>query len=151
MNAMNNLEWELSALLVKLSKDLKAKELISLEGVGSQVKVSNPRIFHLSNKKIKKVFADPLQEGIIVGVTGALLLNKGVPITAFFAETHSALPDSRAAANIIKVLDKYLGLKVDYQPLIAKAEKFETKLKEFMTKAQDVTKTKQKKSPTYFG
>jgi len=155
LSALNNLEWELSELILRLAKDLKAKELISIEGVGSQTEVQDPRIFHVSNnkssKRTKAAPTEPLQEGIIVGVTGALLLSKGVPITCFFAETHSALPDSRAAANIIKVLDKYLGLKVDYKPLIAKAEKFESKLREFLTKAKDVSAEKNKNSPTYFG
>ena len=45
-----------------------------------------------------------------MGVSGALLLKAEVPLSCFFAETHSSLPDSRAAAKIIEVLDKYLYL-----------------------------------------
>jgi predicted ATP-grasp superfamily ATP-dependent carboligase len=71
--------------------------------------------------------------------------------TCLFAETHSALPDSRAAAKLIELLDKYLGLKVDYRPLIDKAEKFEMKIKDLLTKAQSATQMAEKKKQTYIG
>ena len=86
-----------------------------------------------------------------MGVTGALLLRKDVKITSIFAETFSSLPDSRAAAKVISVLDQYLGLKVDYKPLIEKAEKFETKIKDLLSKSKDVSLTAEKKKQSYFG
>ena len=58
------------------------------------------------------------------------------------------MPDSRAAAKIIESLDKYLGLKVDYKPLLEKAETFEKKLKEFLSMAAQQTKEKKE---TYLG
>ncbi len=155
LSATNNLEWDLSDVIIRLAKDLKAKEIISLEGVGSQFELKESRVFYMTNfdknAKVKKIGLDMLQEGIIVGVTGALLLSQEVPVTCIFAETHSALPDSRAAAKIIEALDKYLGLKVNYQPLLEKAQKFEAKIRDVMTKTQEASAAKDKKSPTYFG
>ena len=153
LTAVNGLEWELAELLVKLAKDLKAKEIISIEGVGgNNQEIQESKTFYLGdNKKLKTTGIEELKEGIIVGVTGALLLKKDVPITCIFAETHSALPDSRAAAKIIETLDKYLGLKIDYKPLMEKAEKFENKIREVMEKAQSVSVAKEKKKLTYFG
>ena len=144
-----NLEWQLADVLVDLAKDLKAKEIIAIEGVGSQVELKSSKIFYLSEKKdkLKKMGIEPLKEGIIMGVTAALLLKaKEIPITSIFAETHSALPDSRAAAKMIEVLDKYLGLKVDYKPLLEKAEEFESKLREILEQtkvAQNMKKEKE--------
>ncbi len=153
LTGVNSLEWDLAELLVKLGKDLKAKEIISLEGVGSNITDSQiPKAFYIGNeKRIKSTGIESLREGIIVGVTGALLLRKDVNITCIFAETHSALPDSRAAARIIEVLDKYLNLSVDYKPLLKKAEEFENKLKTIVEKSQSVSAQKEKKKLTYFG
>lgn len=143
-----NLEWDLADILIKLARDLKAKEIIAIEGVGSQVELKTPRVFFLGKKedKLKKIGIEPLKEGIIMGVTGALLLKSNeVPVTSIFAETHSALPDSRAAAKMIEVLDKYLGLKLDYHPLLEKAQQFEEKIKSILEKSKNAQNMKKEK------
>ncbi|MBU1854202.1 MAG: PAC2 family protein, partial [Nanoarchaeota archaeon] len=68
-----------------------------------------------------------------------------------FAETHSALPDSKAAAKVIEVLDKYLGLKVDYKPLLKQAEEFENKLKNMIQQTSKTTEESDKKYMSYLG
>ena len=153
LSSVQGFEWELADMLQKISKELKAKEVISLEGVGSESESEDPRVFFMGKKEkqLKSSGAATLQEGIIMGVTGALLLKKEIDLTCLFAETHSALPDSRAAAKLIETLDKYLGLKVDYKPLLEKAEKFEAKIKGLLQKAQDATEMVEKKKQTYIG
>src|SRR3989338_5334100 len=103
------------------------------------------------NALAKKLKIEPLKEGIIMGVTGALLLKSKLPMSAIFVETHSQLPDSRAAAKVIEVLDKYLNLKVDYKPLLEKAEQFESKLKTLMQQKNKAEEEKDKKELSYFG
>jgi len=153
LSSIQGLEWGLAEALVKIAKDLNAKEIISLEGVGSQTATKDSRTFFMGNNKKLKSIKNlvPLKEGIIMGVTGALLLRKDINITCLFAETHSALPDSRAAAKIIEALDSYLGLKIDYKPLLEKAEEFESKIKSLVEKAKVATTTQKKKEPSYFG
>jgi len=151
---VQGLEWEIANKLAMLGMDLKAKELISLEGVASQNDQNNAYYYSNSlsiEKKFKKIKIDPLKEGIIMGVTGALLLKSRCPTSAIFIETHSNLPDSRAAAKIIEVLDKYLGLNIDYKPLLAKAEQFETKLKGIMEQQTKSQEQKERKELSYFG
>jgi len=80
-----------------------------------------------------------------------LLKLKTAPISCIFVETQSGLPDSRAAAKVIEVLDSYLGLKIDSKPLIKKAEVFESKIKGVMKNTQKVIKTKDKKELSYMG
>ena len=152
LSSVQGLEWQLADAITTMAKQLKAKEIISLEGVGSQASTKDSRTFYMgSNKKLKKMDAQPLKEGIIMGVTGALLLRKNMNVTSFFAETHSALPDSRAAAKIIKLLDAYLNLKVDYKPLLEKAKEFEDKVQGLVEKAKVATKIQKKREPSYFG
>ncbi|MDP1729458.1 MAG: PAC2 family protein [archaeon] len=137
LSAITGLEWKLANIIETLAKDLKAKEIISIEGVGNPMAGKDSKAFYLSkNPKFKKIKVEELKEGIILGVTGALLLKKNLTQSCIFAETHSQLPDSRAAAKVVEVLDEYLGLKVDFKPLLKEATLFEGKLKSLMEKAQ---------------
>ena len=157
ITAATHYEWEMADTIGKLAFDLKAKEIISLEGVGSGEGSEGSRVFYYSNneknaKLFEKCGIGPLKEGIIIGVTGAVLLRVGkIPISCIFAETHSNLPDSKAAAKVVEALDKYLGMDIDYKPLLEQAKKFEEKLKTIMQKSQEAQEISDKKKLSYFG
>lgn len=156
VTSVTGIEWELADAVIQLAKQLGVKEIVSLEGIGSAMKSENQDAFYFatSDKMRKKLdtICKSLDEGIIMGVTGALLVKPlKVPITALFAETQSNLPDSKAAAKIIEVLDKYLGLKVDYKPLLKQAEKFEEKLKGLLQQSKVAVQEKEKKQLSYVG
>ncbi len=151
---MQGLEWEIAEKLTMLSRELKTKELISVEGVAAQSEENNAYCYACNEeieKRFRKIKVEPLKEGIIMGVTAALLLKARCPISAVFVETHSGLPDSRAAAKAIEILDKYLNLKVDYKPLLEKAEQFENKLKFLMEQQTKAQEQKDRKELSYFG
>jgi uncharacterized protein len=158
VSASTGIEWKLSDIIEKLAKDLQAKQIISIEGVGSSTtKPSNERVFFFSKDKtlkakLTKLGLNPLKEGIIMGVTGALLLNVSkIPMSCIFAETHSELPDSKAAAKVIIALDKYIGLKINPEPLLEQAVKFEEKLKGLLKKGQEAQVMAENKKPSYLG
>ena len=145
LGVMPGIEWQLSDAVLKLYETLKAKEIISIEGVESN-SAEEPRTFYLTSnikkkKKLEALGLKELNEGVILGVSASLLI-KSPESTYIFSETHSELPDSRAAAKIIETLDKYLGLKVDSKPLIKKADEFEKKLKEMLGRAMQQQKEK---------
>lgn len=150
-------EWKISDIIIAIAKELNAKEIISLESVSSPNMIGKPKIFYYSNdKKREKIFKsfklDPLKEGIIIGVSSALLLKVDkIPMTCIFAETHTTLPDSKAAAEIIKVLDMYLNLKVDYKPLLETAKQFENKIKEILQQSKQTIENRDKKALSYVG
>jgi uncharacterized protein len=156
INSVIGSEWKITDEIAKMAEDMKAKEIISLEGVAGSEEIKNTKAFFFTSKeknkeKLKK-FASELKEGIIMGVTGALLLKiEKIPTTCVFAETQSNLPDSKAAAKIIEVLDKYLGLKVDYVPLLKQAQKFESKLKGIIEKTNETKKATEEKQLSYVG
>lgn len=134
------MEWELSNSIVNLADTLKAKELISLEGINAGRGMAEPQAFFFTadkakSKKLQSLGLTEIKEGLVFGVS-ASLLSKQPDSTFIFTETHSELPDSRSAAKMIEVLDRYLGLKIDYKPLLEKAEMFEKKLKGIMQAAQ---------------
>lgn len=149
------IEWKGANIILELADQLDAKEIISIEGVGSQDQTQT-RVFHYCTtdalkKKIGSLGYDCLGEGIVVGVTAALLLTAKLPMTCLFAETHSRLPDSKAAAKIIEFLDKYLDLAVDYKPLLKQAEEFETKIKGILEKGAQAQEQLEKKTLSYLG
>ncbi len=157
VSAAVGIEWELAETIVDLATQLNAKEIISLEGIGSTKPSEKTRAFHYSSSKEKaaklsKLTNAPLKEGIIMGLTGALMLlgRKKTTSTAIFAESHSDMPDSKAAAKCIEILNNYLGLKIDIKPLIKQAEKFEAKLKQLLEQTAKMSK-EQKKKLSYVG
>ena len=133
INPVNNIEWKITDAIEKLSAMVGAKEIISIEGVASENKTTNAFYYSKKfNKDFDKINIQPLKEGIVMGVTASIILRDTLPSSCIFVETHSQLPDSRAAAKVIETLDKYLNLSVDFKPLLQKAEEFEAKLKTLM-------------------
>ena len=138
ISGINGIEWQISDAVVKIADDLKAKELISLEGIGSAVASKGGGIFyHTKNDKrsgkLEDVGCKPLKDGIIMGIDGLLMLkDKKKIVSSIFAETHSELPDSKAAARVRNLLGKYIGLKINTKTLLKQDEKREEKLKDIL-------------------
>ena len=155
INVAKDQSWRLADMIWELAGTLNAKQIISLEGVGSP-NPGNSRVFYYStipniHKRLSGA-ADPLMEGIIVGVTGALLAKEmPIPILALFAEAKSNLPDSKAAAEIIKVLDVYTGLSIDPKPLLKQAAMFEQKLKKILGNTKEAEELNDQKKLSYVG
>jgi len=151
-------EWRAADLILDVCKQTSAKELITIEGVGSAEgkEETESNAFYFSkdtptSKKLEKMGHHCLNEGIIVGSTAAILLKSHLKTTCMFAETHTKMPDSKAAAKIIELIDNYLGLKVDYKPLLKQAEEFEKKLKQIVTQGSKAQNLQQKKKFAYIG
>ncbi len=154
ITAINGVEWKIADYLDALATKLKAKEIVCIEGVGSSAQTEQPQAFYHSTKptkKLDKIGLKPLAEGIIIGITASLLLKTKTPLTALFADTHSDLPDSKAAARMIEILDDYIGLKIDPKPLLQTAEKFEEKLKGMLEKGKMAQDQMKKKNLSYVG
>lgn len=156
ITASQGFEWKLADAIMGVAKQLDAKEVICLEGVGSsQTEDGKTQSFFYASdpakeKKLRSTGIKSLNEGIIMGVTGALLLRSDeMPVSCIFSETHTNLPDSKAAAKIVEALDRYLGLKVDYKPLLEQAQKFEEKLKGILQQGQKVKELSDKKKLSY--
>lgn len=149
-------EWEIGAAIQELTKTLKAKEIISIEGIAAEENEDKePEVYYYTNQKkdnFKKSKIKILDNGIVVGVTGVLLLKaEELPLSCIFVEAHPGLPDSKAAGEVIKVLDEYLGLDVDYKPLMKTAQEFESKLKELLSSVQKSAEQKERKEVSYLG
>jgi uncharacterized protein len=145
--APKGVEWTVTDQIVAMAKQLKAKKVVCLEGVMSE---EGENVYSYGDIKLEKLGAKAIQESIIMGVT-ASLMSRYKDVACIFAESHSQLPDSKAAAKIIELLDKYLSLKVDPKPLLAQAQVFEQKLKGIMQQANKTGVEQQRKEMSYLG
>ena len=128
-------EWELASTLMDVAQAVSAKEIIVIEGMPSHTQ-NEINLYYYSNKS--KLKLKPLTDGIVMGATAALLLKaREFPITCIFAEAHSQLPDSEAAAKVVEALNNYLKLGIDYKPLLEAAKKFESNLKQLLEKRRE--------------
>ncbi len=153
---VDGIEYDIAEIILDFAKKIKADKIITIEGVTSmQTPTETVFFFTNSTKEEKKLLEKGLEkinEGIIVGVTGALLIKvRDFPLVSLFVEVHSEMPDNKASAKIIEVLDNYLNLKVDYRPLIKKAEEIEKKVKEIMEKIIKTKEESHKRKISYAG
>jgi len=149
---VSGMEWEVAEAIRVLATELKAKEIVGIEGIGAAVERPETVAYYYTNQADKKKIMEKagchnLIEGIIFGVSGALMvrLPKDMKASFIFAETHSNMPDSRAAAKIIEILDKYIGLGIDYKPLLKKATEFEERLKGILEQTKEAVDLKRRK------
>ncbi len=158
MTNVKGIEWQIGELVLELAKKVEAKEILSIEGVGTPIPSDKPTPYYFANSEQgKKKFSvskiNPLKEGIILGVTSTIILQADgdFDVSCIFVETHSSLPDSKAAAKAIEVMDKYLNLNIEYKPLLQQAQKFESKIKGLMEKSAMATDEQKKKTLSYVG
>jgi len=143
-------EWEIANNIIDMAKKMGAKEIISLEGVATDDMSDDIKVYYYGNKRLGECGALPVKESIIMGVSAALML-RYKKLSCLFAAAHTQLPDSKAAAKLIQILDKYLGLEVDYHPLLKQAEEFENKIKSILQQSNKTLREADKKSMSYLG
>jgi predicted ATP-grasp superfamily ATP-dependent carboligase len=154
---VNGAEWKIAEIVRELAKELKVKEIISVEGIANPAGKADEtsKTYYFTNqddKKFKKLGIDVIKEGIVMGVTGVLLMKADkMPVSCFFAEATPGIPDSRAAGEIIKTLDNYLNLNVDYKPLMKTAQEVEGKIRDLLSKIKESAEHKDKKEASYLG
>lgn len=144
---MKGFEWKIAAMVEKIVRDLAVKEVISIEGVTG---TDDEKLYCFNNKKFEKLGAEPISESVVLGVTAALLL-KIEKISCVFAQTHTDMPDSRAAGRVIEFLAKYLKLEIDTKPLLFQAEIFEGKVKGLMKSTEKTQIEAKRKQLSYLG
>ena len=144
----------LARTLLNEAERRKARWILALEGVSTHpeeeedeasTKEPEPKVYAIvfpshgpAFDSIRKSGAEALDEGVLGGVSGALLvqaLDRQLPVAVLLATARSAqvFPDHRAGAALIEALDRVLPeLKIDTLPLRAQAEEIERALRAVM-------------------
>lgn len=142
-------EWSVAHAIANLAKELNAKTITCIDGANS-IGDEQTQLYFFGDEQLAQHGAKRMDESVIMGVSGALLLCSR-PTNCVFASTQLEMPDSKAAAEIVKFLDKAMGLQVDYQPLLEQAKTFEDKLKGMMSQSQKALTEQDRKSMDYLG
>lgn len=127
----------ISQALEEWLKEIQPQEVYLLAGISGKVTEKEHDILGLGTtpeleKKLKKSDVTKVEEGMLTGISSNLLLycsSKKIPVVSLMAETEYT-PDPLAAASLVEVLNKLLGLKVNTKKLIKEGEKIEKMFKE---------------------
>ncbi len=129
------------------AKSVDASSIISLGGISLQDEKKGVYVVSSDQATIKDVIAKkiakPIKEGATTGVTG-LLLSKGTldkfPITTILAESSEEYLDPKAASNVLKVLNRILGIEISTVRLEKEAAEFSKDIKEAVMKSRVMKK-----------
>jgi len=152
----------LASHLLDWTKEKGIKTVISIEGIINASKnyeehstyaiASSPAARKLlENRKIT-----PLQNGIITGISGVLLHESelsGQNVICLLSDANPKIPDARAAARMIELLDTFLPkIKLDPAPLIKEAERLEEQIRQAMVQTAAMNVPGQKEpAPVMYG
>lgn len=141
--------YDLVTSIVDWAASVNAKKLYSIAGVATFE--GKNRVFGAAtNKELLEEIKDNVEiftTGTITGAPGSLLnecVMKKYPGLILLGETYGSNPDPRAAAEIVKVLNKIFGLDVSTERLLEEAEYIEAQ----MQKLADQTREQEEKEPS---
>ncbi|MFW5991483.1 MAG: proteasome assembly chaperone family protein [Candidatus Nanoarchaeia archaeon] len=156
ISAGQGIEWKVADFLQQLGDELDATEFLCLEGVGTMEEKEEPSVYYYSTHKEREDYLGDkglarLNEGVMMGVTSALMMRTKRQLSGLFVESHAEYPDSKGAAELIKSLDKVLNLKIDPEPLLESAKKFEDNFNKIIEQSKTAQKASKKKQLDYLG
>jgi uncharacterized protein len=137
-----NVTYDMTDVIVDWMVKNKAKELVTFSSIPVKEKTAGIAGAANSEEALKRVgdLEIPIMPfGNINGLPGTLLtrtMQRNIPSSCLFAEILSPYPDPRAAAVVVDVLNRMLGLKVNAEPLLKEAEEIESRLKELAKTVQ---------------
>ncbi|MFH1399511.1 MAG: PAC2 family protein [Candidatus Woesearchaeota archaeon] len=144
--------YEFSDEVLRLAKKLGAAEVITLGGIGLPTVPKEPKIYCTGNsKKMVDKYKDGATTGLfgvvgpIIGVSGLLLglaKRQDLPAVSFLAETygHPMYIGVRGAKEILELLNKKLGLKLDLAKMEREIEDMEGKISKGSKKLKDIAR-----------
>lgn len=130
------------------------EEAVAETDVAEQVWVAFSRREPSVVDQFTKTSARPLEEGVVGGVSGALLvqgIGRSVPVAVLLVSARAAegLPDNRAGAALIETLDRLLPeLEIDTGPLRKQAAEIEKMLRAAMKSHPNAPPAEEPASPT---
>ncbi len=104
---------------------------------------------------IKKHDIEPLNEGMVGGVSGTLLYEgeaSGKNVLCLMAEANIQLPGAMGAAKLVEIISRMLPeLKIDPKPLFEEAKEMEEQIKTALKAAQPLPPEDREVPPGIYG
>ena len=158
--------YEFTELILDICKEFNTEEIITLGGIGLQSIPKKPRVYCTGNnkklinsyKKTVKIYTDLHGVvGPIIGVSGLLLglaEKRKIPAVSFLSETygHPMYLGVKGAREILKIMNKRFGLKIDLKGLDKEIRELEMEIIKKTEELSGVSKqTAIKKIKSRFG
>ena len=146
--------YEFSDKILDMVSEFDGKEVITLGGIGLSEIPKKPKLYCTANcKSIVKKYKDGIVDdklygvvGPIVGVSGLLVglaKNKKIDAISFLAETygHPMYLGIKGAREILKLLNKKLGLNVDINKLDKEIKEVESEIMKRTEQLNEVSRS----------
>jgi len=155
-----NIVHDLSHEVLRWAKTKKVKQIVSMSGVAFHGPANAAKIYGIATtdemaRLLKKNGVELIREGVTTGVSGVLMAECAAtrfPAISVLAPTEKGLPDPRAAAKVVDMLNKIFKLGIDTAPLAKEADKVETRMSDLLQKIKESHagyKTLEEHAPMY--
>lgn len=155
--------YELVYCVLEKMKEMDVREIITIGGLGSGEIIDKPRVFGIpSHKELGKIYEKYGVEfehniGEVIGASGLFIgIGKrlGFKGICLLGETPGfLLSDPKATEEVLKILEKVLEIKIDYENLNIKIKELEKIIKKIQELQGEVVKGEARKGKelTYIG
>ncbi|MCD1294948.1 proteasome assembly chaperone family protein [Methanocella sp. CWC-04] len=146
---------EVGSTIVQWIKTLNPKEVVSIAGLATPGLDYNVYCAATTDEEFEKIkdVALTFEMGTIAGVPGVLMnecMEHDIPAYCLLGETRGPNPDPRAAAEVVKALNKIYGWDISTEPLMEQADQIE-KLLHKLSEQMAQTEKKPGKDFTMYG
>ena len=121
--------------------------LIIIDGlVRPEKELSNGELFGVGSTpaaraRLKGLDIEPIQQGIVAGITGFLLGEGdrlGIDVTALLSEANPMYPDARAAALAVEAISDMTGIEIPLSELLENAREIEDNVRNIIENASQM-------------
>ncbi|RLG70015.1 MAG: hypothetical protein DRO11_06810 [Methanobacteriota archaeon] len=155
----------LTRSLVQWFKKRETSLVVILGGVAhpERAGIETPKVYGVGvseqgDKLLGEHGVTRLEEGLLAGSHGMLLWGcgeAGVNTIYLMAEAHYGYPDPGAAASVVSICNKMLGLNIDTKPLLEQEEQIRIAARDLMRRTEqamrDVRKEQEHEIPMMYG
>jgi uncharacterized protein len=151
----------MSDAILNWCKSKNTNIIVALEGANAQLEPDQePKVYAVAttdkaNELITKHEIEPLAEGMVGGVSGALLYEgeaMGKDVLCLLSEANLQLPGAMGAAKLVEIVGRMLPeLKIDPEPLFEEAKELEAQLKNALLAAQPQSPEDREIPPGLYG
>lgn len=128
--------------IIEWSKQVGAERIVTLEGApaenGTDHVFAVPNL--LSSVDHEHLGSKTFPDGALSGLSASLLVegnSQSMEVVCLFTSAHEDVPDAAAAARLVEVLDVLVpGIKMDAEPLLEQAKRFEQQLRAHLQEQQ---------------
>ncbi len=149
--------YPLASLIVDYAMRRGVDYIVSIVGIAApnRMELPKPRVYWLaSNDKARRVVEglglEVFTDGYLVGPYAQILkqcVRKRAANIVLLADAYIEFPDPEAAAEVIQVLSRVMGIQIDVKKLLDEAELIRLKLRELMKQTRQALAEMQRLTP----